>query len=188
MFHEAVPGHHLQLGSTTLNTATLNRYQRVASELYPGHGEGWGLYAERLMGELGYYRDPAHRLGMLAGGQQIRAARVVLDIGMHLRLPIPAGTGFHEGERWTPELGWEFLRAHCGPWADENVTFEIDRYLGRPAQAIAYKVGERVWLEAREDARRREGAGFDLRAFHRRALALGPMGLDRLRAELATAP
>ncbi|XVQ07537.1 DUF885 domain-containing protein [Spirillospora sp. CA-255316] len=188
MFHEGVPGHHLQLGSATLNTATLNRYQRVSAELYPGHGEGWGLYAERLMGELGYYRDPAHRLGMLAGGQQIRAARVVLDIGMHLRLPIPAGTGFHEGERWTPELGWEFLRAHCGPWADEHVTFEIDRYLGRPAQAIAYKLGEKVWLEAREDARRREGAAFDLRAFHRRALDLGPMGLDRLRAELAAVP
>ncbi|MFF5259683.1 DUF885 domain-containing protein [Actinomadura viridis] len=183
MFHEGVPGHHLQLGSATLNT-TLNRFQRVSSELYPGYAEGWGLYAERLMGELGYYRDPAHQLGMLAGGQRIRAARVVLDIGMHLELPIPAGTGFHEGERWTPELGWEFLRAHCGPLADEHVTFEIDRYLGRPAQAIAYKVGERAWLEAREAARRREGAAFDLRAFHRRALELGPMGLDRLRAEL----
>ncbi|GAA2449908.1 DUF885 domain-containing protein [Actinomadura vinacea] len=184
MFHEGVPGHHLQLGTTALNTATLNRFQRVSAELYPGHGEGWGLYAERLMGELGYYRDPAHRLGMLADGQQIRAARVVLDIGMHLELPIPAGTGFHEGERWTPRLGWEFLRAHSGPWPDEHVTFEIDRYLGRPGQAIAYKLGEKVWLEAREAARRRDGAAFDLKAFHRRALDLGPMGLDRLRAEL----
>ncbi|MEW2359275.1 DUF885 domain-containing protein [Spirillospora sp. NPDC029432] len=184
MFHEGVPGHHLQLGTTVLNTTTLNRFQRVGAELYPGHGEGWGLYAERLMQELGHYRDPAHELGMLAGGQQIRAARVVLDIGLHLGLPIPAGTGFHEGERWTPELAWEFLRAHCGPLSDEHVTFEIDRYLGRPGQAIAYKVGERVWLEAREAARRRAGAAFDLRGFHRRALELGPMGLDRLRAEL----
>jgi uncharacterized protein (DUF885 family) len=185
MFHEGVPGHHLQLGTATLNTASLNRYQRVSAELYPGHGEGWALYAERLMGELGYYRDPAHRLGMLAGGQQLRAARVVLDIGLHLQLPIPAGTGFHEGERWTPELGWRFLRAHCGPMPDEHVTFEIDRYLGRPGQAIAYKVGEKAWLEAREAARRREGAAFDLKGFHRRALDLGPMGLDLLRAELA---
>ncbi|MCP9976999.1 DUF885 domain-containing protein [Actinomadura madurae] len=96
MFHEGVPGHHLQLGVTTLNPA-LNRFQRLSSELHPGHSEGWGLYAERLMDELGHYRDPAHRLGMLAGGQRFRAARVILDIGLHLELPIPAGTGFHEG-------------------------------------------------------------------------------------------
>ncbi|MEU9841787.1 DUF885 domain-containing protein [Actinomadura sp. NPDC048032] len=184
MFHEGVPGHHLQLGVTTLNRG-LNRFQRVSSELHPGHCEGWGLYAERLMDELGHYRDPAHRLGMLAGGQRFRAARVVLDIGLHLELPIPAGAGFHEGERWTPELGFEFLRGRMGPDPDAAVAFEIDRYLGRPGQAIAYKLGEKVWLEAREAARRREGAGFDLKAFHRRALDLGPMGLDRLRAELA---
>ncbi|WP_021597730.1 DUF885 domain-containing protein [Actinomadura welshii] len=184
MFHEGVPGHHLQLGVTALNPA-LNRFQRLSSELHPGHSEGWGLYAERLMDELGHYRDPAHRLGMLAGGQRFRAARVILDIGLHLELPIPAGTGFHEGERWTPELGWEFLRARKGPDPDAAVAFEIDRYLGRPGQAIAYKLGEKVWLEAQEEARRRAGAGFDLKEFHRRALDLGPMGLDRLRAELA---
>ncbi|WP_067638183.1 DUF885 domain-containing protein, partial [Actinomadura latina] len=183
MFHEGVPGHHLQLGVTTLNPR-LNRFQRVAGELHPGHCEGWGLYAERLMGELGHYADPAHRLGMLAGGQRFRAARVILDIGLHLELPIPAGAGFHEGERWTPELGSEFLRSHKGPDPDSVVAFEIDRYLGRPGQAIAYKVGERVWLEAREAARRRAGAAFDLKEFHRRALDLGPMGLDLLRAEL----
>ncbi|WP_329520604.1 DUF885 domain-containing protein [Spirillospora sp. NBC_01491] len=187
MFHEGVPGHHLQIGAATLNTAVLNRYQRTSSELYPGVCEGWALYAERLMDELGLYRDPAHRLGMLAGGQQFRAARVVLDIGLHLRLRIPAGTGFHEGERWTPELGREFLRAHIGPEPEARVAFEIDRYLGRPGQAIAYKVGEKVWLEARAEARRREGAAFDLKAFHRRGLDLGPMGLDRLRVELARA-
>ena len=184
MFHEGVPGHHLQLGVTTLNPV-LNRFQRVSSELHPGHCEGWGLYAERLMDELGHYRDPAHRLGMLAGGQQFRAARVILDIGMHLELEIPAGTGFHEGERWTPELGFEFLRAHSGPVPDAEIAFEIDRYLGRPGQAIAYKLGEKIWLEAREAARRRDGAAFDLKGFHRRALDLGPMGLDLLRAELS---
>ncbi|TMQ89973.1 DUF885 domain-containing protein, partial [Actinomadura soli] len=184
MFHEGAPGHHLQLGVTTLNPV-LNRFQRVSSELHPGHSEGWGLYAERLMDELGHYRDPAHRLGMLAGGQQLRAARVILDIGMHLELKIPAGTGFHEGERWTPELGFEFLRAHKGPDPDSVVAFEIDRYLGRPGQAIAYKLGEKIWLEAREAARRRDGAAFDLKEFHRRALDLGPMGLDLLRTEMA---
>ncbi|MFC4049715.1 DUF885 domain-containing protein [Actinomadura syzygii] len=184
MFHEGVPGHHLQLGVTTLNPV-LNRFQRVSSELHPGHCEGWGLYAERLMDELGHYPDPAHRLGMLAGGQQFRAARVILDIGMHLELRIPAGTGFHEGERWTPELGREFLAAHAGPRSGAEVAFEIDRYLGRPGQAIAYKLGEKIWLEAREAARRRAGAAFDLKEFHRRALDLGPMGLDLMRAEMA---
>ncbi|MGW7413900.1 DUF885 domain-containing protein [Streptomyces sp. NPDC054863] len=184
MFHEGVPGHHLQLGVTTLNTATLNRFQRLSCELHLGHCEGWGLYAERLMDELGYFADPAHRLGMLAGGQQLRAARVVLDIGLHLRLPIPAGTGFHEGERWTPRLGREFLTGHCGLGPPGFVEFEIDRYLGRPGQALAYKLGEKVWLEAREAARSRDGAAFDLKRFHRHALDLGPMGLDLLRTEL----
>ncbi|MFI7104183.1 DUF885 domain-containing protein [Streptomyces sp. NPDC050161] len=184
MFHEGVPGHHLQLGVTTLNTTTLNRFQRLSSELHPGHVEGWGLYAERLMDELGYLADPAHRLGMLAGGQQMRAARIVLDIGLHLQLPIPAGTGFHEGERWTPLLAREFLTGHCGLGPPGFVDFEIDRYLGRPGQAIAYKLGEKVWLQARDEARRRDGAAFDLKKFHHHALDLGPMGLDLLRAEL----
>ncbi|WP_432127518.1 DUF885 domain-containing protein [Streptomyces sp. bgisy082] len=187
MFHEGVPGHHLQLGTTALNTTTLNRFQRLACELHPGHCEGWGLYAERLMDELGHFADPAHRLGMLATGQLLRAARVVLDIGLHLRLPIPAGTGFHEGERWTAQLGRAFLLEHCGLGPAGFVDFEIDRYLGRPGQAIAYKLGERVWLESRDAARRRDGAGFDLKRFHQRALDLGPMGLDLLRAELTRA-
>ncbi|MFJ4152914.1 DUF885 domain-containing protein [Streptomyces galbus] len=185
MFHEGVPGHHLQLGVTTLNTSRLNRFQRLSCELHPGHVEGWGLYAERLMDELGHLADPAHRLGMLATGQLLRAARVVLDIGLHLRLRIPAGTGFHEGERWTPQLGRAFLTEHCGLGPPGFIDFEIDRYLGRPGQALAYKLGEKVWLEARETARRRDGAAFDLRRFHHHALTLGPMGLDLLRAELA---
>ncbi|MFJ6104225.1 DUF885 domain-containing protein [Streptomyces sp. NPDC092359] len=184
MFHEGVPGHHLQLGTTTLNTTTLNRFQRLSCELHPGHCEGWGLYAERLMEELGYFADPAHRLGLLATGQLLRAARVVLDIGLHLRLRIPAGTGFHEGERWTPGLARAFLAEHCGLGPAGFVAFEIDRYLGRPGQALAYKLGEKVWLESREAARRRDGADFDLKRFHQHALDLGPMGLDLLRAEL----
>ncbi|MEO5877894.1 MAG: DUF885 domain-containing protein [Streptosporangiaceae bacterium] len=184
MFHEGVPGHHLQLGMTVMNQE-LTRFQRICSEVHPGHAEGWGLYAERLMDELGYYADPAHRLGMLAGGQQIRAARVVLDIGLHLELEIPRGTGFHEGERWTRDLGVEFLRLHSGPEDDSVIEFEIDRYLGMPGQALAYKVGERVWLEARAAAQARLGSVFDLKAFHSESLGLGPMGLDLLRTELA---
>ena len=95
------------------------------------------------MEELEYLADPTHQLGMLAGGQQMRAARIVLDIGLHLQLPIPAGTGFHEGERWTPRLAREFLTKHCGLGPPAFVEWEIDRYLGRPGQAIAYKLGER---------------------------------------------
>ena len=182
VFHEGVPGHHLQVAQTAYRSELLNRYQRLLLWV-SGHGEGWALYAERLMADLGHLDDPGDRMGML-DAQAFRAARVVLDIGMHLELTIPAGAGFHDGQRWTPELGLEFLRANCS-LADANVRDEIDRYLGWPGQAPAYKVGERVWLAAREDARSRHGAAFDLRAFHTAALNLGSMGLDPLRDELA---
>ncbi len=186
MFHEGAPGHHLQLGLNVLNTRTLNRFQRLSAELHPGHGEGWGLYAEKLMDELGYYELPAYRMGMFAGGQQLRAARVVVDIGLHLELPIPAGVGFHDGAVWTPELAVEFVAARSGAMGGiEFARFEVDRYLGLPGQAIAYKVGERAWLAARADARARQGSRFDLRTFHSTALDLGPMGLDLLTSELA---
>jgi len=187
LFHEGVPGHHLQLGANILNSNRLNRFQRISAELHPGHSEGWALYAERLMDELGFYRTPAHRLGMMAGGQQLRTARIILDIGLHLQLPIPRGAGFHDGERWTLRLAREFLASRCGSMGgDSFVEFEIDRYLGCPGQAITYKIGERVWMHAREQAKTRHGARFDLRAFHSTALDLGPMGLDLLAAELAS--
>lgn len=183
MFHEGVPGHHLQLGATVLEPS-LNRFQRIASELHPGWGEGWGLYAERLMDELGHYPDPAYRFGMLDGGRLLRTVRVVLDIGLHLGLRIPDHAGFHPGERWTRDLAVAFLRAHS-PEPDEVVAWEVDRYLGLPAQAISYRLGEQVWLDGREAARARHGAAFDLKEFHAAALRLGPMGLDLLASELA---
>ncbi|MBB5889734.1 DUF885 domain-containing protein [Kutzneria kofuensis] len=187
MFHEGAPGHHLQLGLNVLNTRTLNRFQRLSAELHVGHGEGWGIYAERLMDELGYYELPAHRMGMLAGGQQLRAVRVIVDIGLHLELPIPAGAGFHDGAVWTPDLAFEFVRDRSGSMGGaEFARFQVDRYLGLPGQAIAYKVGERVWLAARAAAQARQGSRFDLRTFHSTALDLGPMGLDLLTSELAT--
>jgi uncharacterized protein (DUF885 family) len=184
VYHEGVPGHHLQIGQTQVRAELLNRWQRLLAWC-SGYGEGWALYSERLMDELGYLEDPGERLGML-DGQALRAARVIVDIGMHLELEIPKDNpfGFHPGERWTPELGWEFMRAHCRI-PDENLRFELNRYLGWAGQAPAYKVGERVWLEAREEARSRKGADFDLKEFHRRALDLGPLGLDPLRAALA---
>ncbi|GIJ34220.1 DUF885 domain-containing protein [Micromonospora sediminimaris] len=184
VYHEGVPGHHLQIGQTAVRAELLNRWQRLLCWV-SGHGEGWALYAERLMEELGYLDDPGNRLGML-DGQALRAARVIVDIGMHLELEIPKDNpfDFHPGERWTPELGWEFLRAHCRV-PDEMLRFELNRYLGWPGQAPSYKVGERIWLQAREDAKARKGADFDLREFHRQALDLGALGLDPLRRALA---
>ncbi|WP_327007822.1 DUF885 domain-containing protein [Dactylosporangium sp. NBC_01737] len=184
VYHEGVPGHHLQIGQTYVRAELLNRWRRILA-WSSGHGEGWALYAERLMDELGYLADPGDKLGML-DGQAFRATRVIIDIGMHLELPIPRDNpfGFAPGERWTPELGWEFLRAHCRV-EEKSLRFELNRYLGWPGQAPAYKLGERAWLAARDDARARKGADFDLKAFHRDALNLGSLGLDPLRAALA---
>jgi uncharacterized protein (DUF885 family) len=183
VYHEGVPGHHLQVGQTAVRVELLNRWQRLLCWC-SGHGEGWALYAERLMDELGYLADPGDRLGML-DGQALRAARVVVDIGMHLELKVPRDNpfGFRPGERWTPRLGWEFMRAHCRI-PDENLRFELNRYLGWPGQAPSYKLGERIWLRARADAQARQGADFDLQAFHQHALNLGSIGLDPLRAAL----
>jgi uncharacterized protein (DUF885 family) len=184
VYHEGVPGHHLQIAQTLVRAELLNRWQRVLS-WSSGHGEGWALYSERLMDDLGYLEDPGDKLGML-DGQAFRAARVIVDIGMHLELEIPRDNpfDFHPGKRWTPELGWEFLRAHCRV-PDENLRFELNRYLGWPGQAPAYKVGERIWLQARDDAKARKGADFDLKEFHRTALNLGSLGLDPFKAAMA---
>ena len=182
VFHEGVPGHHLQTGQVIYRAGQLNRYRRLMC-WNSGHGEGWALYAERLMAELGQLDEPGDRLGML-DSHSFRAARVIVDIGMHLELPIPKGTGFHEGERWTPALGWEFLRTHS-TLEEAFLAEELNRYLGWPGQAPSYKVGERAWLAARDDAHRRHGAAFDLKAFHTAALNLGSMGLDLMSAELA---
>ena len=147
-----------------------------------GHAEGWALYAERLMGELGYLDDPAYELGMLRA-QAMRAVRVVVDIGMHLELSIPERERYHGGETWTPELALPFVIERS--WFPEDfMRSEVDRYLGMPAQAISYKVGERVWLGARDAAKAHAGAAFDLKEFHRHALDLGPMGLAQLQREL----
>lgn len=184
VFHEGVPGHHLQVGQTAVRQDLLNRWQRLMCWV-SGHGEGWALYAERLMDDLGYLADPADRLGML-DGQSFRAARVIIDIGMHLELTIPTDNpfGFHPGETWTPALGREFMGQHCS-MEPAVIDFEVKRYLGWPGQAPSYKVGERIWLEARDEARARQGGAFDLKAFHRAALDLGSLGLDPLKAALA---
>ncbi len=184
VYHEGVPGHHLQIGTVQLRSELLNRWQRLLS-FCSGHSEGWALYAERLMDDLGYLQDPGDKLGML-DGQALRAVRVIIDIGMHLELEIPPDNpfGFHPGERWTPDLGWEFLRAHSR-MNEDVLRFEWRRYLGWPGQAPSYKIGERIWLQARDDAKVRKGPEFNLKSFHRDALNLGVLGLDPLRQALA---
>jgi uncharacterized protein (DUF885 family) len=182
VYHEGVPGHHLQIATSVYQAETLNRYQRLLAGT-SGHAEGWALYAERLMREMGRLTDDGVLMGML-DAHLFRAARVIIDLGMHLELVIPAGTGFHEGERWTPELGLEFMLTRTITDAGQ-VPDEVDRYLGWPGQAPSYKLGERVWLAAREDARKRDPEHFDLKVFHRRALEMGSMGLDTLTERLA---
>ena len=181
VFHEAVPGHHLQIGRVKVLADRLCRYRR--NTIVSAHIEGWALYAERLMDELGAYADdPGGRLGFLSF-QMLRAARVVIDIGLHLGYAIPDDEE-HGGAAWTPEIAQALMVERCGL----TVAFaasEVDRYLGWPAQAIGYKLGEREWLAARDDAKAAQGASFDLKAWHGAALDLGSLGLTQLRRELA---
>ncbi len=184
VYHEGAPGHHLQVAQTAFRSDLLNRWQRTMCWV-SGHGEGWALYAERLMDDLGYLDDAGDKLGML-DAQALRAARVILDIGVHAELEIPRDNpfGFRPGAAWTAELCLEFMHQHCR--MDEAIiSFEVNRYLGWPGQAASYKVGERTWLLARDEARRRKGPDFDLTEFHRQALDLGSLGLDPLRSALA---
>lgn len=181
-YHEGVPGHHLQLAQWVLVAPHLSMYQTSIGSI-SAITEGWALYAERLMDELGFLTDPGHRLGFL-DAQQLRAIRVIIDIGMHLELEIPGRQPFHPGERWTPALGREFFAANTG----RDTAFgdsELVRYLGIPAQAISYKLGERAWLAGRAAAQTARGADFDLKRWHMAALSMGALGLDDLVGELA---
>ncbi|MEV7197643.1 DUF885 domain-containing protein [Streptomyces sp. NPDC093510] len=181
-YHEGVPGHHLQLAQWAHVAENLSRYQATVG-LVSANVEGWALYAERLMDELGFLTDPERRLGYL-DAQMMRALRVIVDIGMHLELEIPADSPFRPGERWTPDLAQEFYDAHCGRPTD-YVASEMTRYLTIPGQAIGYKLGERAWLLGRENARRRHGDAFDAKAWHMAALSQGSLGLDDLVDELS---
>jgi uncharacterized protein (DUF885 family) len=181
-YHEGVPGHHLQLAQWVYLSQRLSVFQTTVGGV-SACLEGWALYAERLMDELGYLKPTGARLGYL-DAQMMRAVRVVVDLGMHLRLPIPADSPIGAGQTWTPELASEFFKAHSGRDA-AFVDSEILRYLSAPGQAISYKLGERAWLEGREAARAARGASFDLKAWHMAALSLGSLGLDDLSAELA---
>lgn len=176
VYHEGVPGHHLQIGQAVYNRATLNLWRRQLGGT-SGHAEGWALYAERLMQELGYLDDPADRLGML-DGQRMRAARVVLDIGVHLGKPKLDGDGV-----WDADYALGFMRENVN-MNDSFVRFEVNRYLGWPGQAPSYKVGQRIWEQIRDAAQTRDGAAFSFKDFHKKALDIGGVGLDTLRSTL----
>ncbi|MCU1445616.1 DUF885 domain-containing protein [Cryobacterium sp.] len=176
VYHEGIPGHHLQIGQAVYNRAKLNTWRRQLAGT-SGHAEGWALYAERLMEQLGYLDDPADRLGML-DGQRMRAARVVLDIGVHLGKKVPGGS-----ETWTADYAFDYLGRNVN-MNEGFVKFEVNRYLGWPGQAPSYKVGQRIWEQLRDEARARAGDAFNIKEFHRRALDLGGVGLDTLRTAL----
>ncbi|NBM18486.1 DUF885 domain-containing protein [Streptomyces sp. GC420] len=181
-YHEGVPGHHLQLAQWTHVADQLSRYQATVG-MVSANCEGWALYAERLMDELGFLGDAERRLGYL-DAQMMRACRVIVDIGMHLELEIPADSPYRPGERWTPAYAQEFFGNHSGRPAD-FVESELTRYLSMPGQAIGYKLGERAWLLGREAARRAHGSSFDAKAWHMAALSQGSLGLDDLVDELS---
>jgi uncharacterized protein (DUF885 family) len=176
VYHEGVPGHHLQIAQAVYNRATLNSWRRLLAGT-SGHAEGWALYAERLMEQLGYLDDPADRLGML-DGQRMRAARVVLDIGVHLEKPRPDGNG-----TWDADYALDFMMRNVN-MPPEFVRFEVNRYLGWPGQAPSYKVGQRIWENLRDEVATAQGNAFSITDFHRRALDVGGVGLDTLRSAL----
>jgi len=174
VYHEGVPGHHLQLGQAVYNRATLNTWRRQLAGT-SGHAEGWALYAERLMEDLGYLDDPGDRLGML-DGQRMRAARVVLDLGVHLGKKRLDGAGV-----WDYDYAFTFMKSNVN-MNEPFVKFEVNRYFGWPGQAPAYKVGQRIWEQLRDEVKAREGASFNIKEFHRTALDMGGVGLDTLTA------
>lgn len=175
-YHEGFPGHHLQVGVQAALRDELSRFHRMMV-WYPGSGEGWALYAEQLMGELGYLERPEYRIGLLTS-QLLRAARVAIDIGVHLELAIPNDVSFHPGDQWSFETAYELLATRTSLSAAESQS-EVLRYFGWPGQAISYKVGEQAILDLRDVWRQR--GDFDPKAFHAKVLGVGSIGLDLMR-------
>lgn len=172
VFHEGVPGRHLQT-TTTLLSDDLNLWRRAVCTV-PGYEEGWAFFAEELMGRFGFLDDPGYRMGML-DAQRLGAARVALDIGVHLGKTNPEGTGI-----WDAAYAKSFLRDNTA-MDESSLNFELTRYLGRPGRAAAGALGLRAWSALASDAR---AAGCASSEFLTRALTLGPMPMSMLRREL----
>ena len=175
-YHEGFPGHHLQVGMAQIQQEKLSRFHRLYI-WYSGSGEGWALYAERLMDELGFFEKPEYRLGLLAS-QLFRATRVVVDIGCHLELAIPDDAPLHRGVTWGYGPAVDYMEQIALQPRDISES-EVKRYLGWWGQAISYKVGEREILAIRDEAMKRPD--FDRKDFHRRMLDAGAIRLDQLR-------
>lgn len=177
-YHEGFPGHHLQVGLQVMHADRLSRAHRLMIWT-PGYGEGWALYTETLMDELGFLERPAYELGYLTSSL-LRVLRVVIDIGLHLERDIPASAPFAAGQPWSFEVAVRALM-DIGGLDEDYAISEVTRYLGWPGQAISYAIGQREILRLREQRRQRDGDMFDLKAFHADVLGSGPVGLDHLR-------
>jgi len=166
-FHEAVPGHHLQIALST-EAKDLPEFRRLGADV-TAYVEGWALYTERLSDELGLYPDDQARYGML-GYQAWRACRLVVDTGMHHL-------------RWSRQQGIDFFLQNVGLTERETVN-EVDRYIIWPGQALSYKIGQREIEALRWSASSALGSRFDLRAFHDEVLGHGAIPLSTLRAAI----
>ncbi|HEY7936948.1 MAG TPA: DUF885 domain-containing protein [Candidatus Limnocylindrales bacterium] len=169
-YHEAVPGHHFQI-AMEMENERLSTFRRLGSRMVGGaYVEGWGLYAERLADEMGLFRNEAERFGML-DAMAWRAARLVVDTGLHAL-------------RWPRQRSIEFLRG--AGLSETDAVIETDRYICWPGQALTYKIGQREIERLRAEIEKRDGSGFDLRAFHDAVLGHGTLPLATLSRELPT--
>lgn len=178
-YHEGLPGHHLHIGSIKCLGDGLSRFQRTLA-FNTGESEGWALYAERLMVELGYNHEPEYIFGML-NASLFRATRIVMDIGLHCEYQIPndAPDLFPKGQIWDAKIATDILENVIG-MSTTYAKDEVFRYLGWIGQAISYKIGERTIRDIRERERKRLGSSFSLKDFHSRLLGYGHVGLGRL--------
>ena len=174
-YHEGVPGHHLQCGTQAIQGDKLTRYQRSIA-WHSGYGEGWALYSERLMDELGFFVDPGYLFGYLQA-QMLRAARIVIDLGLH------TNKYDNSNQEWDFDTAVKYLE-EVALLEHQYAVSEVNRYLSAPGQAISYKVGERVWLELRTLYLSTLADQADLKSFHAYALSLGSLPLELFKSEV----